>query len=567
MDQYDRVFVVLFQILGDSPLDFCDLVRCTAVCKPWKEAVRQCLLLLRVLNFHGYEARVAGTNVLCALKQMAGGNLQTLDLSGCSGLNGADVEEILCLVHKSCLSIETIDVTGCQDQAQLCAAVQTLRAVGARFHFDCASPCALFKHLKGGAVRYPWAGLRAKLEPRLKLDTYVYPRPAAIRKCLACGEQSAWDVALLLSTSFLMLSTHDGNGFMQVDGQRVVRINFDGDKCEEDDASRRRLVHFAAERGDKEMMAVLVSAGADLNAKNLPGNNTPLLVSIAAGHIELARMLVTAGADVSAANSQGTSPLLACIAGMHGSTPRPCWYALRACIAVHVNTRKSKEYMALAHMLVDKGANRTTARRDGADLLSLAIVSRNEEVIKFAFRCGPRRFEGQGSANSADAVAQLAQCFLNPRNIGAWLHGGASPSALIGEIGALLSSAAVDQPVQDQLDNVRAFINHHTPLLCGPSEWPVAHRVEQLASQEPVSTFLRAHLTKTPVVHSVIEWVNKPQGLRACRQTMMAPHGQVRAIAFSPDGSRLASAQGTMVVVCDARTGLVESILAEHLGR
>jgi len=37
--------IVLFQELGGSPLDFCDLVRYTAVCKSWKEAVQQRLLV------------------------------------------------------------------------------------------------------------------------------------------------------------------------------------------------------------------------------------------------------------------------------------------------------------------------------------------------------------------------------------------------------------------------------------------------------------------------------------------------------------------------------------------
>ena len=36
------------------------------------------------------------------------------------------------------------------------------------------------------------------------------------------------------------------------------------------------------------------------------------------------------------------------------------------------------------------------------------------------------------------------------------------------------------------------------------------------------------------------------------------------AVAFSPDGSRLARAEGCLVVVCDARTGFVESTLTGH---
>jgi len=36
------------------------------------------------------------------------------------------------------------------------------------------------------------------------------------------------------------------------------------------------------------------------------------------------------------------------------------------------------------------------------------------------------------------------------------------------------------------------------------------------------------------------------------------------AVAFSPDGSRLARVEGCLVVVCDARTGFVESTLRGH---
>jgi len=38
----------------------------------------------------------------------------------------------------------------------------------------------------------------------------------------------------------------------------------------------------------------------------------------------------------------------------------------------------------------------------------------------------------------------------------------------------------------------------------------------------------------------------------------------MRAVAFSPDGSRLARAEGCLLVVCDARTGFVESTLRGH---
>ena len=235
----------------------------------------------------------------------------------------------------------------------------------------------------------------------------------------------------------------------------------------------------------------LVQEGVVITDDNMQGGQ--LLLSVCeAGHIELVQILVDAGVNISATNSLGATPLLV-VAG----------------------------HLALTKMLVQKGANVKTTRRDGAGFLSLSIVSQNEEVIQFAFKHGPRRFKGQGTANSADDVAQLTQCFMDPRKIEGWLRDGASPSGLICEIGALLSSAAVDQPVQDQLNNVRALIDHHKDFLCDPSQWPVAHCMQQLASQETASTFLPAlttvqtcvHLEKAPDRHAIIEWVNKPQPL------------------------------------------------------
>ena len=683
----------------DRQATFCFLSLCRAVCKPWRQAVHKHLPMLHVLDFSGHEARLARTDVLCALARVAGKNLRTLNLGGCSRLSGADLEEILRCVHVSCCSAQTI-VSGSQ---HLRAA-----AVGARLHFGCASPRALFEHLKvlqGGAFR--WAGLSALLLPRLRLDPGFTIGESGLLD--AAKHNSAWDVALLLSVSFVV----GDHGLIRTFG------------CDDADANRRRPVHFVAKRGDEAMMAVLVSARADLEAMDQQGitpllaactsgqlalaqmlienganisindhqGTTPLQAACAAGHLALAQMLIENGADISIKDHQGTTPLLvacaaghlalaqmliengadisskdqqgttilqaACAAGqlalaqmliengadisvanMDGNTPM-----FTACAAGHINvammliekgadisavstagntplmaacaarhltlaqllagkgadivsasphqwaklllaaittghvelSQKLVEagtcitatdslgntlllvacasghpaiaqmlvetgsdisaanrqlttpllaacaagYIALAEMLVEagaciaaadwfgttpllacmqlghlelaemlvkKGANVDTTRRNGAGLLSIAIVSQNEEVVNFAFKVGPRRFEGQGTGNSADDVAQLAQRFLDPRNIASWIRGGASPSGLAGEIGALLSSAAINQPVKDQLDNVRTSIGYHSDVLHALSEWPVAHCVEQLASQEPVWT-------------------------------------------------------------------------------
>jgi len=574
----------------DSQATFCFLSLCRAVCKPWRQAVHKHLPMLHVLDFSGHEARVARTDVLCALAHVAGKNLRTLNLGGCSRLSGADLEEILRCVHVSCCSAQTI-VSGSQ---HLRAA-----AVGARLHFGCASPRALFQHLKvlqGGAFR--WAGLSALLLPRLRLDPGFTIGESGLLD--AAKHDSAWDVALLLSVSFVV----GDHGLIRTFG------------CDDADANRRRPVHFVAKRGDEAMMAVLVSARADLEAMDQQGTtpllaacaagqlalaqmliesgvdisaanmggNTPMFTACAAGHIEVAQMLVEKGADMSAANAAGNTPFLAACAAGHltlaqmlvgkgvdiaSASPhqlaKPLLAAitaghlelaqklveagacitndllgntlllvacatghpaiaqmlvetgsdisaanrqlttplLAACAAGYITLAEmlvkagaciaaadwfgttpllaciQVGHLELAEMLVKKGANVETTRQNGAGLLSIAIFSQNEEVVNFAFKFGPRRFEGQGTGNSADDVAQLAQRFLDPRNIASWIRGGASPLGLACEIGALLSSAAINQPVKDQLDNVRTSIDYL-------SEWPVAHCVEQLASQEPV---------------------------------------------------------------------------------
>ena len=154
------------------------------------------------------------------------------------------------------------------------------------------------------------------------------------------------------------------------------------------------------------------------------------------------------------------------------------------------------------------------------------------------------------------------------------LQRGASPRGLIGEIGALLSSAFVDQLVKGTLENVRAFISHHNDVLHDPSRWPVLYFVEQLASQETDNTFQSApagaqangHLEKKVGSGAFIQRVNPRQERRAYRWIMQGDDS-VNVVAFSPDGSIVARIEGTLVVVCDTTTGFMECTLTGHSDR
>lgn len=68
-------------------------------------------------------------------------------------------------------------------------------------------------------------------------------------------------------------------------------------------------LHWAARKGDVELVDFLVSAGANVAAVTRLGDYTPLLVAMRAGHEGAALSLVRAGASVTATTSTGVTPL------------------------------------------------------------------------------------------------------------------------------------------------------------------------------------------------------------------------------------------------------------------
>ena len=68
-------------------------------------------------------------------------------------------------------------------------------------------------------------------------------------------------------------------------------------------------LHWAAERGDRDLTAVLLKAGASPAAATRIGRHTPLHVAAKAGYHEVVKLLVDAGADVKARTTTGAVPL------------------------------------------------------------------------------------------------------------------------------------------------------------------------------------------------------------------------------------------------------------------
>jgi len=69
-------------------------------------------------------------------------------------------------------------------------------------------------------------------------------------------------------------------------------------------------LHWAAERGDADIVAMLVDAGANVDATTRLGDYTPLLLAAKDGHAPVVELLLEAGADANRPTTTGTTPLM-----------------------------------------------------------------------------------------------------------------------------------------------------------------------------------------------------------------------------------------------------------------
>ena len=70
-------------------------------------------------------------------------------------------------------------------------------------------------------------------------------------------------------------------------------------------------LHCATWKGQQEVVALLIKAGADVNAHNENGHwgTTPLHAAAHANQAAIAQLLIEAGADVKAQDREGRTPL------------------------------------------------------------------------------------------------------------------------------------------------------------------------------------------------------------------------------------------------------------------
>ncbi|MDQ7839347.1 MAG: ankyrin repeat domain-containing protein [Thermodesulfobacteriota bacterium] len=119
-------------------------------------------------------------------------------------------------------------------------------------------------------------------------------------------------------------------------------------------------LHYASDVGHKEITELLISKGADVNAKDEDGN-TPLHEAISKGHKEIVELLISKGADVNAEDEDGNTPLHEAI--------------------MMVDTE-------IVEILISKGADVNAKDEDGNTPLHEAIIMYDEEVVELLISKG-----------------------------------------------------------------------------------------------------------------------------------------------------------------------------------
>ena len=239
--------------------------------------------------------------------------------------------------------------------------------------------------------------------------------------------------------------------------------------------------------------------------------------------MELATIIRAAGADVNKANNKGDTALLSAVAANR---------------------------LALAQLVVSWGGDVEAVRQGGVGFVALALISQVEDMIKFVMEHGPPRITMHAEFNSS----AVAQAYLSLTNMRKWLLARVAPCTLALEVGALMTLPGVEAGTRKRLDEVRAFLHQHEKVLEDPSVRRTPHCVEQLVSQWPGAVFQADASAGSAEPSDEMRLVEccSPEQLNTGLRFSLSGSTAILCVAFSPDGSKLARAEGNDVTVCCA---------------
>jgi len=120
---------------------------------------------------------------------------------------------------------------------------------------------------------------------------------------------------------------------------------------------------FQVSRGDKDIVALFLKAGMDVNASDQHGH-TALMIASYMGHTNLAKFLLEKGANINARSNEGDTALMEAIYSGHNDT---------------------------VQLLIEKGADVNARSNGGLSPLMLAGAVGNPEVADALRKAGARQ--------------------------------------------------------------------------------------------------------------------------------------------------------------------------------
>ncbi|XP_069670189.1 uncharacterized protein [Periplaneta americana] len=164
-------------------------------------------------------------------------------------------------------------------------------------------------------------------------------------------------------------------------------------RLETKDSDYKTPLHWAAYKGELEMVSLLVEKGADVNIYD-SWKLTPLYYTITGCHVNVVQFLIENDADVNACNNNGDSPISAAVE--QGNL-----YVVKLLMdkGVDVNAcnkngespirvAAERDNLVVVKLLLDKGADVNACNKNGESPILAAVKRDNVDVVKLVLDKG-----------------------------------------------------------------------------------------------------------------------------------------------------------------------------------